>query len=493
MDMDTDEASGASQLKRLPLEVLLRITHLLPTTDLCSLRLSCRPIEQMLYNDFAKEFFSCKQFMFSVFSLQALIDISKSRLGPTLRRLQIGLDTVVDPARPGYRIPNVEVYAEQVLLWTTGLGSDMLAQAMANLINLAEVVLRDNNSRKRNRDGLGHSWNSYGVKQIVPAASSDTLMRNAKPDFAMGSFFALLMASAKSGVKLSGVELLMRTSPLMFEHSYYIASPLKPSLLPVLQGLEKLHLSVDFTKPVPQQNFHLREPDISDGALNIRRFLTYTPNLKDLRINEWGSYTRGSIALMRWLAEPAPHGRPDSDDSDPIPIALPRLEKLSLGRLQEEEKTLVKMAKKFAPTLKSLELWAVTLLWDTSPDTVDNANGRTWKSLLGQLIRIEDLNLHHIMIGNPNEDRLHNGRPPQSTRWFHHVQLNPTSSTGKYVHNIISYTGIDWKHFIQQSIGKISSDFDPTNLSDEDIHYDQDVDDDDEEDDDEDDSGEEDE
>lgn len=465
MDMDLDEVPGAPQLKRLPMEVLLRIAHLLTTTDLCSLRLSCRAIEQMLYNDFSKEFFSCKQFMFSVFSLQALIDISKSRLGPILRRLQIGLDTVAESPRWGWHSTNVQTtnfqwYAEQISLWTTGLGSDMLAQAMENLTNLDEIVLRDNNSRKRNRDGLGHPWNSYGLRQITFAHVG--LMENAKPEFVMGSFYALLMASAKSGVKLSGIELLIRTSPLMFDHSYHIPDPLKPSLLPVLQGLKKLHISIEFNQSVPRQDVDLGVT-LSEDALNIRRFLTYTPNLRDLRINEWGVCTAGSVALMRWLAEPVTDGH----DYDPPPISLPHLEKLSLGKLKEEESTLVKMVKKFAPTLTSLELWAVTLLWDKPFDAVDSANGRTWKSLLRQLVQIEDLNLHHIMIGNPNEDRLHQGYFSHSSRQAHQVQLNPTANIGRHVPNIISYTGIDWKHFIQERIGKISSDFDPTRLKDD--------------------------
>lgn len=76
----------------LPLEVLLNITRHLNTPDYCNVRLASKYFEEQLHNAFAKEFFTKRQFMISEFSLQALIDISKSRFSSNLTHVIIGLE-----------------------------------------------------------------------------------------------------------------------------------------------------------------------------------------------------------------------------------------------------------------------------------------------------------------------------------------------------------------------------------------------------------------
>jgi hypothetical protein len=88
-----DPATAGSPIQKIPLEVLLRITHFLTTPELGKVRLLCRSMEQALYTSFTNEFFTRKQFMISEESLQALIDISKSRLSRHLRKVHIGLAT----------------------------------------------------------------------------------------------------------------------------------------------------------------------------------------------------------------------------------------------------------------------------------------------------------------------------------------------------------------------------------------------------------------
>lgn len=88
-----------STLNKLPLELLLRVTAHLDTSELCSFRLTCRSIEAALFHSFSKEFFSQKQFMLSYYSLQVLSDIAKSRLGDCLEHVIIGLD---------HYLPNVD-------------------------------------------------------------------------------------------------------------------------------------------------------------------------------------------------------------------------------------------------------------------------------------------------------------------------------------------------------------------------------------------------
>ncbi|KAG9971971.1 hypothetical protein KCU98_g13542, partial [Aureobasidium melanogenum] len=65
----------------LPPELLLRVSAFLTTSELGKFRLTSKNIEAVLFDSFAREFFTKKQFMLEQLSLQALIDISNH---PTL-------------------------------------------------------------------------------------------------------------------------------------------------------------------------------------------------------------------------------------------------------------------------------------------------------------------------------------------------------------------------------------------------------------------------
>ena len=101
---------------------------------------------------FIDQFFTRKQFMISRFSLQALIDIAKSRLGKHLRYVHISIETL----RVMPQVANSEAYlryqAEHALLWRTGTHMEMLIEAFRNLPALEGVRIRGFNSRRRTRD-----------------------------------------------------------------------------------------------------------------------------------------------------------------------------------------------------------------------------------------------------------------------------------------------------------------------------------------------------
>lgn len=73
-------------------QILLNITCRLKTPDYCNVRSSCKTIEATLLNAFAREFFTKRQFMLTEFSLQALIDMSKSRFSSNIKHVIIGLE-----------------------------------------------------------------------------------------------------------------------------------------------------------------------------------------------------------------------------------------------------------------------------------------------------------------------------------------------------------------------------------------------------------------
>lgn len=134
-------------LLNIPLEVLLQITSYLTTPDYGNFRGACKKLEADLFGAFAKEFFSKRQFALVEFSIQALVDISKSRLGPYLKHVIISLQ------HPQY-IPDRSTDAEHAVqhnhyhaeflshrdLTNTGLDVEMLSEAFKHLPNLERYV-----------------------------------------------------------------------------------------------------------------------------------------------------------------------------------------------------------------------------------------------------------------------------------------------------------------------------------------------------------------
>lgn len=71
---------------KLPPELVLRVSAHLTTTDLCAFRATCKQIEAGLFDSFAKEFFSKRQFMIEQVSLEVLVGIANHKtLAPYLK------------------------------------------------------------------------------------------------------------------------------------------------------------------------------------------------------------------------------------------------------------------------------------------------------------------------------------------------------------------------------------------------------------------------
>ena len=110
MTLSSVPTTSESPLLRLPLELLLRITYHLTTPELGHVRLTCRQAEAALFRSFAREFFRRKRFMLTEFSLRALVDISKSRLGQHLQFLEIGLEKMPDAEGMRDSVPAKQAY-----------------------------------------------------------------------------------------------------------------------------------------------------------------------------------------------------------------------------------------------------------------------------------------------------------------------------------------------------------------------------------------------
>jgi hypothetical protein len=106
-------------------------------------------MEKKTFADFAKSFFTTKQFMFTYTSLQALVDISQHKaLSPHLKKLIFGTNAIPQPNEDlSFRLPNQSdsqrtdqqkqhhwnEYQDQACLAVLGAHATMLASAFVRV------------------------------------------------------------------------------------------------------------------------------------------------------------------------------------------------------------------------------------------------------------------------------------------------------------------------------------------------------------------------
>ena len=450
-------------IKRLPLELLLQITSSLPTRDLGHMRLTCRAIEDMLLNTFAEEFFSRKQFMLSFFSLNALIDISKSRMGRRIRRLQFGTDALYEDVAMG-RSNLTDLYAAQSEFLHTGVHRDMLVEAFRHLENLEDVVIRSFNSYGRSRDGPQARWRSYGATTAERETGRPMRMEYYRPGelrpiiFTHLLFNSLLDALGAAKSRPTGIEIMGRGAPPLGDGAFALTPALRPSVPSMLHGLEKLHLHVEIR--VPDSRVPGTGADKARHSSTLPWFLTHTPNLKNLRIN--GKLQAGSEleVFLKWLgkvvsdADSGP--APEPDHGWPPPVALPKLEELSLGHMATCYKVALGVIRKFAPTLKRLELWRLTLgrVEEELPSGLATDSSGTAPILRPFLFSLLDIpvDLRHIMMGYIKEER----RVVTEHLWPRPQVVSVVSFGGEHPDRV-AYTGSDWKPFIRELLATLKA------------------------------------
>ncbi|KAF4123060.1 hypothetical protein GMORB2_6608 [Geosmithia morbida] len=472
-DGDPTTATKPCPFREVPMEVLLRIAFWLPTTDLCNMRRTCHSIERMLYRSFAHEYFRCKQFMLTPFSLQALIDISGSRLGRHLTRLQLGTDHFEDPLSVA-TIDGADLtyaydcYATQCEMLLSGSHIDMLAEALQNLGHLEDVVIRCFNSDRRSRDGPGADWVSYGARQARREARNFFMAEpwhaRPKPAFTMTSiiFNAVLTALSRTGTRPRGIEVLARQpSPMsayLYDVAFAVSPAMRPSVSSVLEGLKKLHLYVgNAVDPFNRQG--------DTGKLPW--FLHRTVNLEDLRINGGREKIQGLDRLLRWLATPAsssPSPSPPSSSTSqprpgpwgPLPLswppapALSQLTDLSLGYMAVESEVVIGMVQKLSPTIRRLDFVFLCVI-EVADDAADEVpTGTVWKNILSVICDAPAPHLSHVGLKFLRE--FHGEPPKDPPDGVYRQGEDVVFKDGK---TEMSYTGLDCRQVLLQTIGQV--------------------------------------
>lgn len=419
--------ASTGPLADIPVEVLLRITSFLPTTDLGNVRLTCRALEQSLFHFFSHEFFRKKQFMVFTDSLQALIDISKHpALSRVLKHVIIATDCLSQTtiSRMQAKGSNGQVddtaffnqaylaQTDQVHLVESGGLKDMLAEAFRNLPNLDTVDIRDFGSSTRNRDGDGARWNSYGFKtlacRISPMGDALSLSNGqSHPTFPDKIFSAMVAALAAADAHPSQIHINIRSKPYrqpwdLSDKAFYIPPRLETPLEPILAGLTTLHLALAANTAV-----YTRDPQ-NPSPIMLHRFLSLTPNLTWLRLNMTPQppVVQGAVppweAVFKWIIDESTQAQTHaSSPYQTQPVRFPKLEQLDIGHVVMVERTLLRLVIKLASSLKTLSLRRVALMkpQDTDPD---KASG--WAHLIEQIgalngVDIREMNLAFLQDG----------------------------------------------------------------------------------------------
>jgi len=354
-------------LLKLPPELLLRISAHLTTPELGMFRRSCKSIEAPLFDTFAKEFFTKRQFMLENISLQVLVDIANHpSLSRWLTEVIIGLDALVlyrgspiDASLARYEAG----YIERNIFLETGQARDMLVDAFSKLPNLRTVGLRDYSGGAadsgRERDGPEARWRSYGWSSGLDVTADPTALSLARYQSTVwtdpgASFPLIICALGKANVKAESIEVFLRRRQAKLAPSSFnvLNGHMLPATTIFLASLKKLMLTLGATE-------YQHSNDGPEGA-SLKRFLHHTVNLEYLRLN-FEPWQRFAGHFVDWLSQPASNSATTSHvpDTPTSPVVLPHLTGLDLGMLSVEVSALVNVLTKF--DLKSFNLWKVVI------------------------------------------------------------------------------------------------------------------------------------
>ncbi|KAL5442692.1 hypothetical protein PMIN07_004386 [Paraphaeosphaeria minitans] len=348
-----------ASLNALPLELLVHlIATYLPTKDLGALRLANKYLEKVLFDTFAKEFFTKKQFMLSTASLQTLVSISRhSAFNKTLRHVIIGLESfdATDVASLSGTMSCAQYdafqkgYADQFAVSSSGRDQALLTEAFRNLQNLDTVGIRDYEASGRVRDD--DRWRSYGAPSISREIGLN--LRTGSNKFASQAFLLLMQALADADHPVSSIETILRTqSSGLKDNAFFLGSP-NPKMDVVLGGLRQLLLTLN-----PSGGHHDSSPDADLHSTCLESFLLRCTSLEHLRMNFVKQLHYSSSWVLKRLCK--------------TPDPLPAIRRLDLGMLVIMPDVLINAISKFSATLRHVSLWKVELQWDDAAHWKDS-------------------------------------------------------------------------------------------------------------------------
>lgn len=391
-------------LSYLPVELLTIVVAHLEWKDYAACRLTCRRIEAAMFSCFASSCFTRCRVMRTQESMQTLIEISKSRLGPFVKRLSVSAEVLRSTegssrdSHPSGHPLKTRLTADQDVFISTGCDREMLTEALLSLKSVQLIQIRnvysaasysmstaprDPSARQRSlglrKILLGQEEMIEGVgRKRRPTVPGDVHSERA-------CFYSTLLALGKADahpkeLRISG------NSGLGFKcKALHFPECIALSVIPVLTQLENLHLSVSpgaNVGPVRGPNLPGVKPQ-GISTNDVRAFLQHMTRLRKLSLTLNGLENLYD-GFIEWLASvPAQGTLPQS----PPAITFNYLQELSLKLIYGVRvQALLSVARKFASTLQKLRLYKVhleTSLQDNA--STPRAPGSVWAEFLKSL------------------------------------------------------------------------------------------------------------
>ncbi|KAF2711879.1 hypothetical protein K504DRAFT_351583, partial [Pleomassaria siparia CBS 279.74] len=390
-------------LVSMPIELLVyKIANHLSTTDLGSLRRTCRVLERTLFDSFAKEFFTKKQFMLTTPSLSALVDISKHKeLSKHLKHVIIGLEQYPTLDSGVYSGPMdhtrrqrcFDGQADQISLTQNGGDRAMLADAFRHLTHLETLGIRDYNNRHRPRERA--RWNSYGATTVRRETGIEFFCdSHTAAEFAAKVYKLLFLALGDAQTSVPSIEVILRKPSVGLDNvAFYLLPYSLPNVIPVLENLHQLLLTIRLKS---QRVTHLMQPvpfgqpdppTPRNRQLYLAQFLGHAKNLTHLRLNMQQHEYDACTEVLQTFSDPN------------TPLLLPRLEKIELGMMRINPDLLLQVVTRFATTLRFLGFWKLSLRYTRSTYRSEDNKPNVWANLLCHISKVPGLNLTGMALG----------------------------------------------------------------------------------------------
>ncbi|CAK7271371.1 hypothetical protein SEPCBS119000_004569 [Sporothrix epigloea] len=310
-------APGQDCLSRLPVELLLRITSQLKSSELYAVRLCSRTLEHALHYFFLQKFFRRRQFMLTELSLQTLLAFAQHPdISQTLRHVSIGVEEfrrdlkTCYPAETKLAITLTAFLADQKALMANGRAVRLLAAAFSLLPNLETVQLRDRDAYTRLGYGPYKAWRSHGLRRTQKQLGSEgslLIAQSCSPDFSSRAFSLLVAALAQSKARPPNLKVTVDMPQYALNYLAFDLSP-APRLYvqgsssedgvdvyayAVLAALRRVQLRLQCAYDVLESDkntsgdpsYHFREARAFAEYLPVRAWLAHCPNIQWLSLN----------------------------------------------------------------------------------------------------------------------------------------------------------------------------------------------------------------
>ncbi|KAI0489859.1 hypothetical protein F4859DRAFT_523697 [Xylaria cf. heliscus] len=369
--MAAEELKG---LTSLPGELLCSIGAMLPRSDHCSLRLTCRTIEMKLFVPFARKYFSHFQVMRTDFSLQTLADIAASRVAPFLKQVILATELL-------------ETEFENLTMFINRDKDMTMSRTRANASKLLEI--RDYPQprfpvrRRRPHHPLrctNYGFSTFMTKSCLPTAATQFLPRRGATEEDVSAFQMILSAAGRAHAAPRTLSTIINRDIGLQSMAFQLPAAVGETVWPVVSKLEEIHLEIN-------------------GGQSTQSLVNFLSHAKRLRILSLNFVVSNELhgEIFNWLASVNSFQSPYNPEAQAIGLC-----QLDLQNATIPVETMISISSNFNYTLTTLALSEINLA-ATIADLEDNSPGiqqRPWDKFLESLT-LFDSRLDTICICMP--------------------------------------------------------------------------------------------